>query len=230
MNAKANRPVGRFLLRTLALPLSWTLVFCAHAATVWNGPAITYSQPTPDPTQAANQDRITSGVWLTRAASGGLFNAVTETAASADSPADTEWAFGTPTNYASVSYTNWLAWLNGQSPVTLVGQQVLVHLISEDIYIAIQFTLWGSHGVGGFAYQRSTPPPATLSSATLASNQFSFSYTASPGLTYAVQVSANLADWSTITTNLAASNPVLFTNQFIANGSRFYRVVRVPNP
>jgi len=226
----ADYSTRRLLLRGLALALSWTLVFYADAATVWNGPAITYSQPASDPTQATNQDRITAHVWLTRAASGGLFNAATETAATADSPADTEWAFGTLGNYASLSYTNWLAWLNGQSPVTLVGQQVLAHLISEDIYIAIQFTLWGSHGAGGFGYQRSTPPPAMLSSATLAANQFSFGYTASRGLVYVVQVSPNLADWGPITTNVAASNAVLFTDQFIPNGSRFYRVMRAANP
>ncbi len=230
MNAKANHPVGRRLSRDLGLLLFWAVVYGADAATIWNGPLITYSQPASDPTQPANQDRLTAGVWLTRAASGGLFNAVTETSASADSPADTEWAFGTLDNYASLSYTNWLAWLNGQSPVTLVGQQALVHLISEDIYISVQFTVWGSHGAGGFAYQRSTPPQVMLSSARLASNQFSFSYAASPGLTYVVQASSNLADWSPISTNLAASNLVLFTDPLISSGPRFYRVARTPTP
>lgn len=230
MNSIAKYSAGRWLRCRLALFLPWTLACCTHAATVWNGPPITYSQPATDPTQPADQDRITARVWLTRAASGGLFNAVTETAATANSPADTEWAFGTLDHYASLSYTNWLAWLNGQSPVSLVSQQAVLHLISEDIYIALQFTLWGSHGTGGFAYQRSTPAPPRLSAATEALNQFSFSYIASPGLLYVVQVSSNLAVWGPLATNLAASNPVLFTDQFTPSGSRFYRVVQVPNP
>ena len=128
-------PVTRFLrlaircspLRGLRLFLLCPLAFSAPAATLWNGPSLAYTQPAHDPTQPANQDHVTAGVWLTRAASGGLFNAVTETAADTNSPADTEWAFGTLDRFASLTYTNWLAWLNGQSPVTLVGQPVVVH-------------------------------------------------------------------------------------------------------
>jgi hypothetical protein len=212
------------------LALAGAVMPGTHAATVWSGPTLEYTQPAPDPAEATNQDRITADVWLTRAASKGLFNAVTETAAAANSPADTEWAFGTLTNYASLAYTNWLAWLNGQSPVTLVGQPAVVHIISEDIYIAIEFTFWGSHASGGFAYQRSTASPPSLSSGTVAANQFSFSYTASPGLTYVVQCSSNLTDWAPILTNLALSTPVLFTDNFVSDRSRFYRVVGVPNP
>lgn len=206
------------------------VVFGAHAASVWNGPVVTYNQPAPDPTQAVNQDRLTAHVWLTRAASKGLFNAVTETAATANSPADTEWAFGTLDNYASLTYTNWLAWLNGQSPTNLVGQQTVVHLISDDTYIAVQFTIWGSHASGGFAYERSTPPSTTLSTGAMVAGQFSFSYTASPGLTYVVQSSSNLADWSPMNTNVSSSNPVPFTDESAPSGPRFYRVMRVLNP
>ena len=38
----------------------------------------------------------------------------------------------------------------------MVGREAVVHLISENIYLAIKFTFWNSHG-GGFSYQRSTP-------------------------------------------------------------------------
>ena len=128
-----------FVLILVAAPL-------IHASTVWDGPLLAYNQPSPDPTQAVNQDRITPDVWLTRAASKGLFNAFSETNATALSPTNTEWAFGTLTNYASLNYTNWLAWLNGASPTTLIGQQAVVHLISDDIYISIKFTLWAPGG------------------------------------------------------------------------------------
>jgi len=128
-----------------------------HAATIWNGPLLTYNQPSSDPTQVSNQDRIMPDVWLTRAASKGLFNAFYETNATALSPTNTEWASGMLNNYASLNYTNWLAWLNGASPTNLVGRQVVVHLISDDIFLSIQFTRWVPGGSGGFAYQRSTP-------------------------------------------------------------------------
>src|SRR5580692_7847478 len=93
-----------WLLMLIAVPLS-------RASTVWTGPLISFNEPTPDPTQVSNQDRITPVVWLTRATSKGLLHAFSEIGAGALSPADTEWAFGTIDNYASLHYTNWLAWL-----------------------------------------------------------------------------------------------------------------------
>ena len=200
------------------------------AATVWTGPLITYNQPTPDPTQASNQDRITPEVWLTRAASKGLFNAFSETNATALSPADTEWAFGTPDNYASLHYTNWLAWLNGASPTTLVGQPVVLHLVSDDIYISIEFTLWVPGGSGGFAYQRSTPAPVNLSGALVNSGQFSFNYTTDAGFTYVIQSSSNLVDWVSLVTNNAGTGSVAFSDSLDPTGAKFYRVGRLPNP
>lgn len=149
-------------LRVFVFIYALATLTLARAAVVWTGPLITYNQPSPDPTQAANQDRITPDVWLTRAASKGLFNAFSETNATAFSPTNTEWAFGVLADYASLHYTNWLAWLNGQSPTNLVGQPVVVHLFSDDIYISIQFTLWVPAGSGGFAYLRSTPPSPTI--------------------------------------------------------------------
>lgn len=199
-----------------------------RASTVWTGPAIVYSQPTPDPTQVSNQDRITAVVWLTRAASKGLFNAFSETSAGNLSPLDTEWAFGTVTNYASLQYTNWLTWLNGASPTTLVGKQVMLHLRSEDIYIAMQFTFWAAGGSGGFAYERSTPP-LVISEAGASNGQFSLDYVAVTNFTYIVQTSPDLVDWESVATNVAASNPMIFFDPLNFTG-KFYRVVCPSNP
>jgi len=182
-------------LRNIMCVLVVVITPLIHAATVWNGPLTTYNQPSSDPTQATNQDRISPDVWLTRAASKGLFNAFFETNATALSPTNTEWAFGAITNYASLHYTNWLGWLNGASPTTLVGQQAVVHLITDDIYISIKMTLWNSGGGGGFAYQRSTPTPASLSGASINQGWFTFSCTADAGISYVVQSSSNLVDW-----------------------------------
>src|SRR4051812_31524634 len=101
---KRNSPIAAFVRALTGLLFGWALIAAprAHAATVWTGPLFTFNQPVADPTQATNQDRITPEVWLTRGVSGGLFNAVTETVATNISPADTEWAFGTLDNYASL--------------------------------------------------------------------------------------------------------------------------------
>lgn len=212
----------------------WALVLFAaplsHASTLWDGPMITYNQPTPDPTQVSNQDRFTPVVWLTRAMSKGLFNAYSETNAGILSPADTEWAFGSVTNYTSLHYTNWLAWLNGVSPTTLVGKQAMLHLISEDIYVSIQFTLWASGNTGGFSYRRSTSPAVVLSEASCAKGQFSFNYNANPAFTYIVECSPDLLSWGPIATNVATTNLIFFSDPGNVSGTRFYRVISISGP
>src|SRR5437773_2246287 len=81
------------------------------AATIWDGPVITFSETTTNWMLPTNQDRITANVWITRADSQGVFNAKTETNFTHDlSPADTAWADGNLTNYASLTYTNWETW------------------------------------------------------------------------------------------------------------------------
>jgi hypothetical protein len=230
---KAKKPCCEMLGRVLRIVM-FALVLAAalsvRAATVWTGPVITYNQPTSDPTQASNQDRITPDVWLTRAATKGLFNAFYETNATTFSPTNTEWSFGTLTNYASLHYTNWLVWLNGASPTTLVGQQVVVHLISDDIYISIVFSLWNTGGSGGFACQRSTPPLVDFAEAKVSNGQFFFNYTTSAGFNYVIESSSNLVNWVSLVTNTASGSPVLFSNVLDSTGAKFYRVGRLPNP
>jgi hypothetical protein len=223
----------RGLLRNLWLfsILLIHLALAAHAGTVWNGPLLVYRQPTADPTQASNQDRLTPDVWLTRASSKGLFNAFYETNATALSPTNTEWTFGALTNYASLSYTNWLAWLNGQSPTNLVGRHTVLHLISDNIYLSVQFTNWAAGGSGGFAYQRSTPDPASISGINASDQTLHFSYSTSPGYTYVVQSSTDLVTWASFATNLAGGSLSLFTNapgSFGENG--YYRVEQTAGP
>lgn len=149
------------------LPIFLLSANAPASPTVWTGPATAFSKPAfTDPAQAANQDRMTPNVWVTRGSIQGIYNAAAETLyTSFVSPADTEWATGTTANYASLSYTNWQAWafsLGG--PPSTVGVDAVLHLISEDIYIDIKFTSWASTSLGGgeFSYQRSTPPAASL--------------------------------------------------------------------
>ena len=129
-----------------------------HAATVWNGPLMTYTQPAPDPTQAANRDQLTPNVSLTRAMSSGMFNGVSETFYTHNvSPTNTLWAVGALADYATLTYTNWETIGGGHPVLNLPGQQLVVRLIADDIYLSLKFTFLGAHGVGGFSYERSTP-------------------------------------------------------------------------
>lgn len=197
-----------------------------RAGLVWNGPAITFSQPAPDPSQPANQDRLTPNVWLTRTNSGGLFNAYSETLPGALSPDDTEWAFGTADQYQLLTFTDWLGWLNGASPTNLVGKQAVVHLISEDIYVSMQFTFWASKGAGGFAYTRSAPPLLPTIWNASATNGFQFSYSTISNFNYVVDASRDLVNWAPALTNTAVSTVEHF-QESSSSVTRYYRVRQI---
>jgi hypothetical protein len=313
----------------LAFALVVTAISAARAATVWTGPNTSFAKANgANPALAANQDRITSGVWLTRGSSQGLYNANAEPAFTHfSSPSGTAWANGAISNFASLTYTDWNNWAKGVNggPPSTVGVNAVVHLIAEDIYIGIRFTSWTSGGAGGgFSYVRSTAPvvtptvsttnppngavfaapasvliqataavtsgsvtnvgffangallgndsvaPFSLTTSSLAASNyaltavataagvsatssvvnisvvtpvsvllsaqrktndlFSFDYAANPGLSYLVQRSSNLLSWVSVLTNTAASNPVHYSESFLSNQYRFFRVGRMPNP
>jgi hypothetical protein len=133
------------------------------AATIWDGPPITFTKGSfADWTLPRNQDHITPRVSLTRADDRGIFNIEVEPLYEKfKSPLGTEWAYGTTSNYASLTYKPWELWA-GQPPTATVGKDAVVHLIEEDIYIDIKFTAFGGAGAGGnFSYIRTTiPEPA----------------------------------------------------------------------
>ena len=186
------------------------LASSASATEVWGGPSTSFTLVSgSDPTLAVNQDRLTPNVWLTRGPNMGLYNARLETNYSHfSSPTNTEWAYGDLVNYAWLHYTNWEGW-NGKSPPSMVGQNAVVHLISDDIYLSVKFITWGSGSSGGFSYVRSTPgalQPAApqLSRCSLAGQALQFEFTNAPGFTFTVLGSTNvllpLADWSVVGT------------------------------
>lgn len=184
-----------------------------HAATVWNGPPMSFSKDSfADFTQAENQDRITANVWITRGNSQGIFNIAAESFFTKfASPADTEWATGDLSNHATLSYSDWTTWAAHFPPGT-VGQNAVVHLISDDIYLSLTFTSWATSGAGGgFSYTRSTPgsgppppPPApTLTGTSIAADgTFSFAFTNTPGNTFSILATTNislpLASWTKV--------------------------------
>lgn len=150
----------------------------AFATTVWNGPSMSFSKAGfADWTLEANQDRITDSVWITRASDMGLFNIKSEDLyLRGESPADTEWAWDlagfnagleiAASNYENLEFNVWRTAHGGSGggPASTVGTPGVLHLISDDIYIDIMFTGFGSQDEGGgsFSYVRSTvPEPST---------------------------------------------------------------------
>lgn len=134
---------------------------------LWTGSPITFSlNDNSDPTQEVNQDRITDKVWLTRADTGGIFNISSETDyTSLVSPVDTEWAFGTIADIETLTFDTWENTIGGD-PQSMIDLDMVLHLITDNIFIDIKFTSW-TGGVlsrsqnntffqNGLSYQRST--------------------------------------------------------------------------
>lgn len=107
-----------------------------------------------NPNLPQNQDRITDNVWITRGLGGGeIYNARVESSvAKRESPEDTEWAIGTTDDLPNLTFDTFR---NTIRPREVVGKRLVLHLITDDIYLDIQFTAWSSGKAGGFAYVRS---------------------------------------------------------------------------
>jgi plastocyanin len=74
-------------------------------------------------------------------------------------------------------------------------------------------------------------PLKTTAAAISSAGGFQFSYSATVGLTYVVQVSTNLSSgWTSLATNTATTSPVLFTAPASSPNGAFYRVEQLPNP
>ncbi|MGC9940813.1 MAG: Ig-like domain-containing protein [Verrucomicrobiota bacterium] len=76
-----------------------------------------------------------------------------------------------------------------------------------------------------------TPTPVVTGTPAFdAPGNFQFSYSATIGLTYVVQASTNLLDWTALATNTATASPEIFTDTNAGNNAAFYRVEQLPNP
>jgi hypothetical protein len=128
-----------------------------EAATIWNGPAITFTHTD----ENGLADQLTPGVAFDRSSAGlGLYNSVTESSATAGtSPEDTEWAVGNLTNYNALTYGP-CPLEQGMNPPRFIGTTFVVHLINENIFLSLTLTDWGGQGEQGdriVAYTRTTP-------------------------------------------------------------------------
>jgi hypothetical protein len=150
------------------LIISFTLSACSTnedevpgdttSSIIWTGTNKTFSKADgADHTQASNQDLLTSNVSITRANDGGqIFNISKESAANKNSsPAGTTWSIGSINNINNLSFTNFRSAVG--KPKDVVGKNLVLHLVDDNIYLSVKFTSWSEGQKGGFAYERSTP-------------------------------------------------------------------------
>lgn len=134
-----------------------------NAQTEWTGATITVTKVDfADWTLPENQDFLTPNVILTRADNRGLFNIAIEAEFDINnylSPLDTEWAIGTIADgVGTLTFDTWDN-THDASPPSIVNVDVVLHLITDDIYIDTKITSWTQGGAGGgFTYERSTDP------------------------------------------------------------------------
>jgi hypothetical protein len=170
----------RFKLFTILVVTVMAVSTQVYAETVWEYNYITFTKPTwADWTQPQYQDRITANVTLTRGNTQGLFNYEQEDHYQGydTSPLDTKWAFlglqGNPNDNASVTASNYQnlffdSFANALDTFVgeyIVGRPGVLHLVSDDIYLNIQFSEWDCCGEGGgFSYTRTSavPEPTTM--------------------------------------------------------------------
>jgi len=158
-----------FPVVVLLVLLAGSVSVLGQGSIVWNGPMMTFASSSTDWTRLTNQDHITDNVWLTRAATKGMFNAASEGFyTSGSSPADTEWAIGSLVNYASLTYSDWQTCYGGPGQLqgNITSEDAVLHLITDNIYIGIRFTFWGG-SAGNFDYERTTRLAVPEPSATL---------------------------------------------------------------
>jgi len=149
------------------------LVFCfiffskqSIGQTIWTGATIVFTKEVgADFTLPENQDALTTNVIITRGDSRGLYNIATETVAEfgcdSTSPHDTEWALGTIADYDTLTYDTFINTSNC-GPPSLLNVPMVLHLISDDIYLDVTITIWSVGVGGGFSYTRSTPSTVSV--------------------------------------------------------------------
>jgi len=124
---------------------------------IWTGTTITFEKVAgTDAAEAANQDRITDDVWITRSTDGGeIYNAKTENESDkGSSPKGTQWAVGTISDIDNLSFKSFREAVD--KPKSVVGKDLVLFLTQEEIFISVKFTAWTEGKGGGFAYERST--------------------------------------------------------------------------
>jgi hypothetical protein len=134
----------------------------AAPPTIWskNDSTLTFTKAdNADWTQAANQDRITDNLWITRANSNFIFNIIDEFEADQSiSPSGTQWALGTTDDISSLSFGTFGDLWSGNA-TDIPDTDMVVYVESDNLYFDINFSSWTSGGsAGGFSYTRAKGP------------------------------------------------------------------------
>ena len=125
---------------------------------LWIGETIAFNKlDYANPNLEENQDRIRDNIWITRGNSGGqIFNiSLNSNANKIQSPVGTEWAIGTLDEIGNLSFDYFRNAIT--RPKNVVGKNLVLHLIEEDIYLTVKFISWSQGKRGGFSYERSSP-------------------------------------------------------------------------
>ena len=123
---------------------------------IWNGPLKSFTKTDgSNANEETNQDRLTAKVWLTRGNNGGqIYNAAQEDKSDKyKSPIGTEWAVGNINDLDKLIFYDFRIAIQ---PKNIVGKDLVLHLIEEDIYLSVKFKSWSQGQKGGFSYERST--------------------------------------------------------------------------
>ena len=126
------------------------------SSTIWNGPLKSFTKTDgSNASEETNQDRLTAKVWLTRGNNGGqIYNAAQEDKSDKyKSPIGTEWAVGNINDLDKLIFYDFRIAIQ---PKNIVGKDLVLHLIEEDIYLSVKFKSWSQGQKGGFSYERST--------------------------------------------------------------------------
>ncbi len=126
------------------------------SSNIWDGPTVVFSKADgADFTLESNQDRITSNVWITRGNGGQIFNIAKENSADkGDSPIGTLWAKGNINNIDNLTFQPFR--LGAGQPKSVVGTDLVLFLVEDNVYLSVKFTSWSQGQKGGFAYERSS--------------------------------------------------------------------------
>ena len=126
------------------------------SSTIWNGPLKLFTKTDgSNASEETNQDRLTAKVWITRGNNGGqIYNAAQEDKSDKyKSPIGTEWAVGNIIDLDKLIFYDFRIAIQ---PKNIVGKDLVLHLIEEDIYLSVKFKSWSQGQKGGFSYERST--------------------------------------------------------------------------
>jgi plastocyanin len=133
----------------------------------------------------------------------------------------------------SVTNVLFLQGTNSLGNVQNIPYSVTVHNLAAGDYTlsAVASDNGGAKATNAITIHVVTPSPIALTDAQRPSaSSFQFSYSATAGLRYSIQRSADLTQWIALNTNTATGSSETFLDQSATESPGFYRVGLLPNP